>query len=231
MRIAVNGSADYERLSRRITSSLRCSGWLLSTLHPFGSVPRVKRPYGYIPAAPDPRLIHPSLHTASRRVPGPTTWFTVASIHARAAYNMPARPLQAVIEEQWPSRHSVQRGQISSSPATPIDIMSPLSDILGLIVHGVREIETSYDEASTAFPSLDDPWKPSPLQAKTQAAADLVTAAAFQLIAMVRAPHSTLAETSLSVRNSCQLDPRELTFLPLDVPERRSWSSRARQRF
>lgn len=106
--------------------------------------------------------------------------------------------------------------------------MSPLSDVLALITQGVHELEAAYADADVTFPSLDDPWKPGSLDSSTKASSNLVAAAAFQLISMVRDPHAAMFETAQSVR-AFALPLRALSLPGADVLQCRARDSGAWQ--
>lgn len=75
---------------------------------------------------------------------------------------------------------------------------SPLTALAALISSNVQSLEAAYASAGAAFPSLDDPFAPTPLDfdpalAQTK---QLIVAAAAQILAAVRSPIETLQERS-----------------------------------
>jgi hypothetical protein len=76
---------------------------------------------------------------------------------------------------------------------------SNLSALLALISSGIADIESTYAANDATFPSLDEPYIPDPIEGKAVSAANLVVAAAAQLIATVRPPSFTLFETASQV--------------------------------
>jgi hypothetical protein len=83
--------------------------------------------------------------------------------------------------------------------------MSPISALSAIISSAVANIDAIYAAEGATFPSLDDPFRPSPLDGKVQEATDLIIAAAAQLIATVRPPPVTLLEAAGSVRVSVSI--------------------------
>lgn len=80
---------------------------------------------------------------------------------------------------------------------------SPLRALSNLIVSGVDVIETAYANHQATFPSLDDPFRPPPFDDRELVeSANLVIAAAAQLIACLRPPVDTILFTAQSVSNS-----------------------------
>lgn len=79
---------------------------------------------------------------------------------------------------------------------------SPLSALSAIISSGVADIESAYAAQGATYPSLDEPFRPDPMDAMVQEAANLVIAAAGQLIATIRpAPVSILnIATGVGVR-------------------------------
>lgn len=77
--------------------------------------------------------------------------------------------------------------------------MTPLSNLLHIITAGVTSIEGTYAAASIEFPSLDDPYKPNPVEAQVQQTADLVVSAAAQLISMLARPTGLISESMVGV--------------------------------
>ncbi|KAF5386557.1 hypothetical protein D9615_001582 [Tricholomella constricta] len=73
---------------------------------------------------------------------------------------------------------------------------SPLSALLSIISSGVQTLESAYSKDGLAFPSLDDPFRPTPLDQDAALAETrrLIVAAAAQLIATVRSPVEVLQE-------------------------------------
>jgi hypothetical protein len=79
---------------------------------------------------------------------------------------------------------------------------SSLSALLSLISSGIADIESAYAANGAKFPSLDEPLRPDPMEGKVVAAANLVVAAAAQLIATVRPPPLSVFEAGAQVRHS-----------------------------
>lgn len=78
---------------------------------------------------------------------------------------------------------------------------TPLSALSNLISSGIATIESTYAKHGAAFPSMDEPFQPGPLDddealSKT---IDHVISAATQLIALVKPPPRMVVENSLSV--------------------------------
>jgi hypothetical protein len=78
---------------------------------------------------------------------------------------------------------------------------SPLSALSNLLSSGIAEIETTYAKHEVTFPSIDEPFHPGPLDGDEalNETVDLVIAAAAQLVALVKPPPRTLAESGMSV--------------------------------
>lgn len=80
---------------------------------------------------------------------------------------------------------------MSSSTST-----SSLSALVGILSSGVQTLESEYTKQGSAYPSLNDPFAPGPLDsdATVNATARLVVAAAYQIIAAVRTPFESIQE-------------------------------------
>ncbi|THH06774.1 hypothetical protein EW146_g9509 [Bondarzewia mesenterica] len=73
---------------------------------------------------------------------------------------------------------------------------SPLSALTTIIVNGVQTLESAYAKQGLSFPSLDESFKPGPLDddpALSQTT-QMIVAAAFQIIATVRPPIETTVQ-------------------------------------
>ena len=77
--------------------------------------------------------------------------------------------------------------------------MTPLIELLDIITTGVTGIVGVYAATSIDFPSLDDPYKPKPIEAQVQQTADLVVSAAAQLISMLGRPTGLISESMVGV--------------------------------
>lgn len=75
---------------------------------------------------------------------------------------------------------------------------SPLSALLIIISSNVQTLEAAYAKAGATFPSLDDPFSPTPLDfdPSLKETKKLIVAAAAQLLATVCSPIETLQEYS-----------------------------------
>ncbi|KAH8981148.1 S-adenosyl-L-methionine-dependent methyltransferase [Lactarius akahatsu] len=73
---------------------------------------------------------------------------------------------------------------------------SPLVALARIISQGVQTLESAYSKKNLSFPSLDEPFKPSPLDDDPDVGntTRLVIAAAFQIIATVRPPQETILD-------------------------------------
>ncbi|KAG5336711.1 Sterigmatocystin 8-O-methyltransferase [Termitomyces sp. J132] len=73
-----------------------------------------------------------------------------------------------------------------------------LSALANIIVTNVAALEAAYAEKGATFPSLDDPFRPTPMDFDTSLAPTkaLIVAAAAQILACVRSPIETLQEYS-----------------------------------
>jgi hypothetical protein len=71
---------------------------------------------------------------------------------------------------------------------------SPLAAVAGIISQGVQALESAYLKKDLSFPSLDEPFKPGPLDDDLDVGntTRLVVAAAYQIIATVRPPMETI---------------------------------------
>ncbi|KAI0059128.1 S-adenosyl-L-methionine-dependent methyltransferase [Artomyces pyxidatus] len=73
---------------------------------------------------------------------------------------------------------------------------SPLSALVSIISSGVEALESAYAGQGIAFPSLDEPFRPGPLDKDpgVVSATRLIVAAAHQIIATVRPPLEVVLE-------------------------------------
>ena len=71
---------------------------------------------------------------------------------------------------------------------------SPLSALAGIISQSVQTLESAYSKKGLSFPSLDEPFKPGPLDDDLEVGntTRLIVAAAYQIIATVRPPSETI---------------------------------------
>ena len=71
---------------------------------------------------------------------------------------------------------------------------SPLAALAGIISQGVQTLESAYSKKGLSFPSLDEPFKPGPLDDDLEVGntTRLIVAAAYQIIATVRPPLETI---------------------------------------
>jgi hypothetical protein len=71
---------------------------------------------------------------------------------------------------------------------------SPLAALAGIISQGVQTLESAYSKKGVSFPSLDEPFKPGPLDDDPDVGntTRLVVAAAYQIIATVTPPMETI---------------------------------------
>lgn len=77
--------------------------------------------------------------------------------------------------------------------------ISPISALSAIISSAVANIDAAYAAQGVTFPSLDEPFRPSPMDGKVQDATNLIIAAAAQLIATVRPPPLTLLDAAGAV--------------------------------
>ncbi|KAJ7581450.1 S-adenosyl-L-methionine-dependent methyltransferase [Mycena floridula] len=84
---------------------------------------------------------------------------------------------------------------------------SPLRALVTLISAQVETLESGYSKSQIFFPSLDEPFQPSPLDfdPKLNEARRLIVAAASQLIATVRSPPEFLMEESTALFTTTNL--------------------------
>jgi hypothetical protein len=73
---------------------------------------------------------------------------------------------------------------------------TPLSALSSLLSSGIATIEATYAKHGATFPSIDEPFRPGPLDGDESLCEtiDLVIAAASQLIALVKPPPRTIVE-------------------------------------
>ncbi|KIM80118.1 hypothetical protein PILCRDRAFT_535803 [Piloderma croceum F 1598] len=76
---------------------------------------------------------------------------------------------------------------------------TPLSALSNLLSSGIATIEAIYAKHGATFPSIDEPFRPGPLDGDESLCetTDLVIAAASQLIALVKPPPRTIVESGL----------------------------------
>ncbi|KAJ7598769.1 S-adenosyl-L-methionine-dependent methyltransferase [Mycena floridula] len=84
---------------------------------------------------------------------------------------------------------------------------SPLQALVALITAQVENLEATYSKSQIPFPSLDEPFRPSPLDFDPKLAETrrLIVAAAAQLIATVRSPPEVLMEESTALYTTTNL--------------------------
>ncbi|KAI0057865.1 S-adenosyl-L-methionine-dependent methyltransferase [Artomyces pyxidatus] len=94
---------------------------------------------------------------------------------------------------------------------------SPLTALANLISSSVQTLESAYSKEGLAFPSLDEPFRPGPLDndAAIMAATHVIIAAAHQLIATVRSPMDTIFDYAPSMFMSASLG----LAVDVDVPD------------
>ena len=82
------------------------------------------------------------------------------------------------------------------APHNPHPMSSPLKQLVEIISSGVKTLESAYDKDGVPLPSLNDPFVPTAMDTNMEvnATAQLIVAAAFQIIATVRAPMETLQD-------------------------------------
>ena len=82
------------------------------------------------------------------------------------------------------------------APHNPHPMSSPLKQLVEIISSGVETLQSAYDKNGVPFPSLNDPFVPTPMDTNIEvnATAQLIAAAAFQIIAIVRTPMDTLQD-------------------------------------
>ena len=71
---------------------------------------------------------------------------------------------------------------------------SPLAALAEIITQGAQTLESAYSKKGFSFPSLDEPFKPGPLDDDPDLGntTRLIVAAAYQIIATVRPPMETI---------------------------------------
>lgn len=84
----------------------------------------------------------------------------------------------------------------SDSADMPSSADSTLRTLAGIVSSGVESLEASYAEKGISFPTLADPFAPTPLDADLAVGmtARTIVAAAYQIIATVRAPPESIQE-------------------------------------
>ncbi|KAI0064466.1 S-adenosyl-L-methionine-dependent methyltransferase [Artomyces pyxidatus] len=94
---------------------------------------------------------------------------------------------------------------------------SPLTALVGIIASSVQALESAYSQQGAAFPSLDEPYSPGPLNndATVAATTRLIVAAAHQLIATVREPLETIHDYAPGMYMSASLG----LVTDINVPE------------
>jgi hypothetical protein len=95
--------------------------------------------------------------------------------------------------------------------------MTPLSALSAIISSGVAEIESVYAARGAAYPSLDEPFRPDPMDGVAQEAVNLIIAAASQLIATIRPAPISIFSTAASVHLSNCLSRPLLSNVILDA--------------
>lgn len=102
---------------------------------------------------------------------------------------------------------------------------TPLSALSNLISSGIATIESTYAKHGAAFPSMDEPFQPGPLDDDEALCTtiDHVISAATQLIALVKPPPRTVVECGFSV--IIQFQTRDFIF-PSTKVQRTSFISR-----
>ena len=85
--------------------------------------------------------------------------------------------------------------------------ISPLVALARIISQGVQTLESVYAEKGLSFPSLDEPFQPSPLDLDPDVGntTRLVVAAAYQIIATVTPPQETITHSSAAMLMSASL--------------------------
>ena len=78
--------------------------------------------------------------------------------------------------------------------STTMSSPSPLAALAGIISQEVQTLESAYSKKGLSFPSLDEPFKPGPLDDDSDVGntTRLIVAAAYQIIATVRPPLETI---------------------------------------
>jgi hypothetical protein len=78
---------------------------------------------------------------------------------------------------------------------------TPLSALSDILSSGIAKIESSYAKHGATFPSIDEPFKPGPLDddEALSETIDHVIAAAAQLIALVKPAPRAAIENAFSV--------------------------------
>ncbi len=84
---------------------------------------------------------------------------------------------------------------------------SPLTALAGIISQGAQSLESAYSKKGLSFPSLDEPFKPGPLDDDPDVGntTRLVVAAAYQIIATVRPPMETVMDYAPAMYLSASL--------------------------
>jgi hypothetical protein len=82
---------------------------------------------------------------------------------------------------------------------------TPLSALSNILSSGIATIEGTYAKHGATFPSIDEPFRPGPLDddGSLCETIDLVISAAAQLIALVKPPPRTIVESGLIVSGLC----------------------------
>jgi hypothetical protein len=71
---------------------------------------------------------------------------------------------------------------IPSATSANMDGFAVLDQLVDMITSGVANIKRAYVAADATPPNLDEPWVPLPIEQETAARANLVSAAAFQVV-------------------------------------------------
>jgi hypothetical protein len=98
--------------------------------------------------------------------------------------------------------HPVVRSSIATAPMT-----CPLDALVKIISSQVDTLKSAYFKDGGSFPSIDDPFVPTPLDGDpiVREAKQLIVAAAAQLIATVRSPVEVLREAAPAMYTSAAL--------------------------
>jgi hypothetical protein len=96
---------------------------------------------------------------------------------------------------------------------------TPLSALSNLLSSGIATIEATYAKHGATFPSIDEPFRPGPLDGDESLCEtiDLVISAASQLIALVKPPPRSIVESGFLVSNyvcrwCCWFDIERISF-------------------
>jgi hypothetical protein len=83
----------------------------------------------------------------------------------------------------------------------PTKMSTQLAALSNILSSGIATIESKYSQHGISFPSIDEPFRPGPLDndAALAETIDHVIAAAAHLIALVKPAPRSVAESALSV--------------------------------